>query len=77
MAEWWKYDGPEAEQDDELEGLEKQALDAVLAISRHADTQPDKVLIIGAALRKISTIAGSHAQTINLRSMTMKRKVQA
>lgn len=70
---WWAFDGPDEDEQDELTLLEKTALDAVRELAAQADKQPDRVLVVGAALRKISTVAGSHAQTIGLRVATMPR----
>lgn len=70
---WWQFDKDDDDQDDELARLEKQALDVVYAIAKRADRQPDAVLNISATLRKISTVAGSQAQTLGLRIATMPR----
>lgn len=79
MSDWFKFDGPDDKDDqhvDEIDTHERTALDAVNAIARMADTHPEQSLIIGAALRKISTVAGSKAQSLHLRSMTVQRKVR-
>lgn len=59
--------------DSELEALEQQALDAIEALAQRADTQPDKVLVIGAVLRRIGRRAESEGHRIGLRVATLHR----
>lgn len=81
MSDWWKFDKdddalmlePAHVTDDGIEANERVALAAVDAIARMADTQPEKALIIGAALRKISTVAQSKAQTLSLNTVRIRR----
>jgi hypothetical protein len=74
MGDWWNgISVNESELDQAVTPHEKAALTAIDAIVKLAEAHPDKVLVIGAALRKISTISQSHAQTISLRSMTVRK----
>ncbi|MEO8391487.1 MAG: hypothetical protein ABI700_00705 [Chloroflexota bacterium] len=75
MTPWYQFDGPDDddERGDEIELHEKAALDTVKALVALAATKSDKTLMVGASLRKIGTVATSHAQTIALRSMTVRK----
>ena len=75
MNEWWNgLSLNEADVDQAVSPHEKAALDAIAAIMKLAEAHPDKVLVIGAGLRKIATVAQSHAQTISLRSMAIPKR---
>ena len=77
MNLWYQFDGPDFdgdEQDTQLDAHEQAALDAIRAIADFGEANPDKGLIVGACLRKLATVAGSRAQSLGLRSVTVRRQ---
>lgn len=75
MNEWWKFDGPEDTEarDVQLDIAERAALEAIRTITTWAKAHPERVLVASGTLRKISTAAGAQAQSLGLRSVTVKR----
>lgn len=73
-SDWWKYDGREDEQDDELAALEAQALKVLHDLQDYDKRHPHQVLVVGAMARKVSTVFGSFAQSVGLRTATLRHK---
>ena len=89
-SDWWKFDKDEADDTpaparleffadvdslpSELDAHEAAALAAIRAIADYGETHPNTRLSVSATLRKISTVAGSRAQSLGLRTVTVKRR---
>ena len=74
---WWAFDGPDFDGDEldtQIETHEKAAMAAIRAIADFGEANPDKGLVIGASLRKLSTVAGARAESLGLRSVKVKRQ---
>jgi hypothetical protein len=62
MSEWWQFDGrDDDEQDTEMAALEKQAFDAVQALNKHRDQQPDPRRISDDKKNKVMQTKQGHA----------------
>ncbi len=66
-------DAPADDQPDPTAEHEKAALDAIHALERLANQQPEHALRAGQVMRKVWTVAQSKSQTLSLRSITVKR----
>lgn len=74
MNDWWKYDGPDDDDlPDELAQYEAAAMNAIRAIADYGEAHPEKAMVVTGTLRKLSTAAGSRAQSLGLRSVKVKR----
>jgi len=74
---WYQFDGFDFDGDDardqQIEAHERTALEAIRALADFGEANSDKGLIVGAALRKIVTVAESRKQSLHLRSITVRK----
>jgi hypothetical protein len=70
---WWAFDKDDDDLHDPTAEHEKAALDAIHALERLADKQPEHALRAGQAMRKVWAVAQAKSQSLSLRTMTVKR----
>lgn len=74
---WFHFEGPDDDDDalpDELAQHEAAALTAIKAIADYGDAHEERRLAVTGTLRKLSTVAGSRAQSLGLRGMKVKAR---